>query len=104
MTLILGFLGALAPFLPILIEVAGFLIKMFGASADNLKQYQDMIQKNKDAGLVTVETYQKLSDWHKEMLDAANAKAAAAQKVADVHQQELDKLKANPPVAPPTKS
>lgn len=103
MTIVLGLLAALAPFIPIVMEIAGFLIKMFGASKENLQQYQDMIQKNKDAGLVTVENYQRLSDWHQQMIDAANAKADEAKKLADVHQQELDKLKAaNPDATPKT--
>lgn len=101
MTAILAFLGVLTPYIPILLDVAGWAIKFFGASQANLQAYQDMIQKNKDAGLVTVETYQKLSDWHQQMIDAANAKADALKKLADVHQQELDKLKTNNPAPTP---
>lgn len=74
MTMILTFLGVLVPYIPIVLDLAGFLIKMFGSSDANLKQYQDMIQKNKDAGNISVENYQRLSDWHKQMLDAAAAK------------------------------
>lgn len=80
MTAILAILGALAPFLPIALQIAGWAIQFFGASSANLKAYQDMLEKNKDAGNITVETYSKLSDWHKDMKEKADA--AAAQKNA----------------------
>lgn len=67
MTVVLAFLGALAPFLPVVIQIAGLLIQWFGASEKNLQQYQDMIQRYKDAGLKTVETAQKLQDFHAQM-------------------------------------
>lgn len=68
MTAFLAIIGALVPYIPILLDLAAWGIKTFGASKANLQQYQDMIQKNKDSGLITVETYQKLSDWHQQML------------------------------------
>lgn len=99
MTILLTVLGAIVPYLPILLNLAGFAIKYFGASDANLKQYQDMIEKNKDAGNISVENYQKLSDWHQQMIDAANAKADQMKKLADIHQTALDKVPQ--PNAPP---
>lgn len=74
MSAFISLLISLAPFIPAMISIAGFLIDMFGASKQNLIDYQDMIQKNKDAGLITVDTYQKLSDFHKQMLTKYNTK------------------------------
>lgn len=64
----IAFLISLAPFLPAILQIAGMLIQMFGTSKENLQKYQDMIQKNKDAGLITVETAQKLQDFHAQLL------------------------------------
>ena len=80
MALFLSICAALVPYIPILLQVAGWAINFFGASQANLQAYQDMIEKNKDSGLITVETYKKLSDWHQQMADAAQAKA-------DLHSQ-----------------
>lgn len=99
MTAFLAIIGGLVPYIPILLDIAGWAIKLFGASDANLQAYQDMIQKNKDAGLITVETYQKLSGWHQDMINAANAKAASLAKLADVHQQALTDLQKNNPSA-----
>ncbi len=63
----IAFLISLAPYIPVMLEVAGFFISMYGTSAANLELYAEMIQKNKDAGLITVETAQKLSDFHAQM-------------------------------------
>ncbi len=63
----IAFLISLAPFIPVMLQLAGYLMNFFGASKENLAAYQDMIQKNKDSGLITVETARKLSDYHSQM-------------------------------------
>jgi predicted MPP superfamily phosphohydrolase len=63
----IAFLISLAPFIPIILQIAGILIKWFGTSEENLKAYADMVQKNKDAGLITVDTARKLQGYHDEM-------------------------------------
>lgn len=73
----IAFLIGLAPYIPIMLQIAGFFIQMFGTSKENLAAYQDMIQKNKDAGLITVETAQKLSDFHAQMKADYEAKQKA---------------------------
>ncbi len=77
----IAFLIAAAPFIPGILSVVTFLIKMFGTSEANLRAYAEMIQKNKDSGLITVETYERLSDFHKQMLAEYDAedKAKAAE-------------------------
>ncbi len=78
----IAFLITLAPFLPVVLQIAGILINMFGTSKENIQAFQDMIQKNKDAGLITVDTEQKLSDYHAQMkADYEKKQAAAAKKV-----------------------
>lgn len=52
----IAFLIGLAPYLPIILQVVGWLIKMFGTSEENLKLFGEMVQKNKDLGRVSVET------------------------------------------------
>ncbi len=80
----IAFLISLAPFIPMILSLVNFLIKMFGASAADMKAYADMVEKNKDSGLTAVETYKKLSGYHQEMLaeyaadEKAKADAAAA--------------------------
>lgn len=64
----IAFLIGLAPFIPIILDVVAFLIKMFGTSKENLKAYEDMVQKNKDSGLISAETARRLSGFHAEML------------------------------------
>lgn len=73
----IAFLISLAPFLPVILQLVGWLIKMFGTSEENLRLYGEMIQKNKDMGRVSVETarihdeiYQRL----KEKYEAKNKK------------------------------
>ncbi len=73
----IAFLIALAPFIPAMLSIAGFFIKMFGTSEANLKAYQDMIQKNHDSGQITTETYEKLTDFHQQMLIEYQAKLKA---------------------------
>lgn len=63
----IAFLISLAPFLPIILQVVGIIIKWFGTSEENLKAYADMVQKNKDAGLITVDAARKLQRYHDEM-------------------------------------
>lgn len=78
----IAFLISLAPFIPVMLQIAGFFIEMFGTSKANLEAYQSMIQKNKDSGLITVETAEKLSDWHKQMM-AYHDRREAAKKAAE---------------------
>lgn len=75
MTTVLAILAAFVPYLPVLLQLAGWLISWFGASKENLQQYQDMIEKNKDSGLITVDTYQKLSDFHAQLSAEYEAKS-----------------------------
>lgn len=63
----IAFLISLAPFIPIILQVVGIIIKWFGTSEENLKAYADMVQKNKDAGLITVDAARKLQGYHDEM-------------------------------------
>ncbi len=71
----LAVLLAVAPYIPAVLEFAGIFIKMFGASAANLQAYADMIEKNKDSGLITVETYERLSAYHKQILEGYEREA-----------------------------
>lgn len=64
----IAFLISVAPFIPAALSIAGLLIKWFGTSEANLKAYQEMIENNKDSGLISAETYKKLSDFHQQML------------------------------------
>lgn len=65
----IAFLIALAPFIPAVLSIAGFIIKIFGTSEANMKAFQEMVQKNKDTGLITVDTAEKLEQFHKEMME-----------------------------------
>ncbi len=67
MAAILSFLAILTPYLPVMLEIAGWMLQTFGASKANLEQYQSMIQANKDAGLITVETANRLADFHSQL-------------------------------------
>ena len=69
----IAFLISLAPFIPIILQIVGWLIKMFGTSEENLKLFGEMVQKNKDLGRVSVESarlhdemYAKLKARHEE--------------------------------------
>ncbi len=64
----IAFLITLAPYLPVVLQIVGYLISMFGTSKENLAAFQDMIQKNKDSGLITVETARRLQDFHAQLL------------------------------------
>lgn len=55
--------------IPVVLQIAGFAIQWFGASKADLDAYQKMIEANKDAGLITVDTYTKLTDFHQQMRD-----------------------------------
>lgn len=65
----IAFLLALAPLIPGILSIVGVLIKWFGTSEANLKAYNEMVQKNKDSGLTTVDTYEKIDGFHKELSD-----------------------------------
>jgi hypothetical protein len=65
----IAFLISMAPFLPVILQIVGFLINMFGTSKENLAAYQKMIEANKDAGLITVDTYKKLVEFHQQLKD-----------------------------------
>ncbi len=80
----ISFLLALAPLFPAIISIIGLLIKWFGASAKQLKDYADVVQKNKDSGLITVETAERLADYHEQMAKEYAEKMAAHQAIADV--------------------
>lgn len=57
MAAIISFLIAMAPFIPALLSVAAFFLKMFGSSEKTLQEYQDMIQRLKDDGRISIETH-----------------------------------------------
>jgi len=65
----LAFIIGLAPYIPVMLQVAGFFIQWFGASKENIAAYGAMIEKNKDSGLISVETYKTLADFHKQLSD-----------------------------------
>jgi hypothetical protein len=77
LTAILSFLAAFAPYWPAIIQLAGLLLEIFGASKQNLEQYQQMIQANKDTGLVSVDVYERLTAHHQKLLDDYNKKQGA---------------------------
>lgn len=66
----IAFLIGLAPYLPIILQLVGWLIKMFGTSEENLKLFGEMVQKNKDLGRVSVET----ARLHDEMFEKLKAR------------------------------
>ncbi len=75
--MIISILLAIVPFIPVFLQIAGFFIGRFGASEENLKAYQDMVEKNKDSGHTSVETYEKLDQYDKEMDEDLAKKNAA---------------------------
>lgn len=85
----IAFLIALAPLIPVMLSIAGFFIQMFGTSKANLDAYQAMIQQNKDAGLITVDTYTKLNDFHKQMREEYERKQAEKSPAVDSPDKKL---------------
>jgi uncharacterized membrane protein len=63
----ISFLLALAPFIPIVLQIAGIMIKWFGASEKNLKLYEELIKNAKDAGQISVENATKLQSYREQM-------------------------------------
>ncbi len=80
MALFLSIIASMVPYLPVLLSVAGWMLSFFGASKENLAKYQEMIQKNKDSGLISVDTYTKLSNFHSQMETEAQKKLDDAAK------------------------
>jgi hypothetical protein len=76
----IAFLIGLAPYIPIILQVVGWLIKMFGTSEENLKLYGEMIQKNKDLGRVSVETARIHDEMYEKLKARAQARKAAESK------------------------
>ncbi len=78
----IAFLISLAPFIPTILQLVAWIFSWAGASKENLQAYQDMIQKNKDSGKITVETAQKLADYHQQMADDYAKKQATHAQLA----------------------
>lgn len=74
----IAFLLTLTPYIPIILNLVGWIIKMFGTSEENLRLYGEMVQKNKDAGRVSVETARKHDEFYQEMLKEYEAKKGQA--------------------------
>lgn len=79
----IAFLISLAPFIPAILSVVSYLIKLFGASEQTMKDYEDMIKQCNDAGILSVSSHDKLLAHKQAILDRIKAKADAAQKAAD---------------------
>jgi hypothetical protein len=66
--MIVSILLAIAPFIPIALNIAGFFIKMYGTSEENLKIFKKLVENGKDTGKMSVDTHIKLSAMHAGML------------------------------------
>lgn len=76
MSILLG----LAPFMPILLDFIGWIASAFGISQQNYQIYQDMIQKQNNAGLLSLTSHDRLLG-HQAAIEARiKAKAALATK------------------------
>lgn len=60
----IAFLISLAPFIPVVLQIVGWLIQMFGTSEENLRLFGEMVQKNKDSGRSSVETARRHDDMY----------------------------------------
>ncbi len=56
----IAFLISMAPFLPVVLDIVGMFFSAFGASAENLKLYQDMITKQNQSGLLSLQSHDRL--------------------------------------------
>lgn len=79
----IAFLISLAPYIPIILNVAAFLMKQFGTSEDTLKAYVDMVKQVNNAGLLSVDSHDRLLLHKQAILDRIKAKEDAAKKPAD---------------------
>jgi flagellar motor component MotA len=58
--MILGILAALVPYIPVVLQIVGWAFKTFGASEEQLKQYQEMIDRANKEGLLSVDSHDRL--------------------------------------------
>lgn len=70
----MAFLAMLVPYIPVLLSIVSFVMKLFGASDKKIKEFEEMVQKNKDAGNVVVTNYETLNQFDQEMEKEANDK------------------------------
>lgn len=56
----ISFLISLAPFLPMILNVAAFFMKLFGSSADTIKEYEAMVKKLSDDGSLSLQSHDRL--------------------------------------------
>lgn len=81
MTAILAFLSALSPYASIVLDIAGWLLNLFGGNQQNLAAYQKMIDDANSAGDLSAEAYSALNA-HRTAIEArekAKAQIKAAQ-------------------------
>lgn len=57
---ILGILTALAPFIPMILQVGLILLRVFGASKEQLEEFQKLVEAESNSGRLSVETRDKL--------------------------------------------
>ncbi len=77
----IAFLIACAPFIPAILSVVSFLMKMFGSSERDIRAYEDMVRKMNASGRLSIESHDRLLankdailKRQKEKQDAAQAK------------------------------
>lgn len=73
----MSFIGALVPYIPFILQVVGFYLKMFGASADTLQQYQDLIDRANKEGHLSLESRDRLTAHKDAILARLEAKKKA---------------------------
>lgn len=71
----LAVLAGLVPFLPVLLQIIGWGLKLFGSSAETLRQYEKMIEDANKAGLLSVESHDRLLSHKKTIEERIKAKS-----------------------------
>ena len=81
---------AIAPFIPIVLNIAGFFIKMYGTSEENLKIFKKLVENGKDTGKISVDSHIRLSAMHAGMEAEMEEKRKlqAAREVRVVHAED----------------
>lgn len=73
----LGILAAIVPYLPVILQLIGWGFKTFGASEEQLKKFQEMVDKASKEGLLSVDSHDRLTKHRAEIEKRLAEKAKA---------------------------
>ena len=65
----IAFLISLAPFLPTILTVLGWVLKALNANAETIQKYEDLVKSTQNSGLISVNARDRMVKQEQDIID-----------------------------------